>query len=302
MPHPDFGTLGTSWELSLDADGYSRNTIKAYQQGLRSLAAWLSPDTAPDQVTRDMVRGWIVATREVTSSGTTRSWFAGIRHFYRWAVAEGEMDSDPTAGIRTPPPNQPVTPVLSADSIRALLGTCTGNDFVARRDAAILYLLVDGGLRLAEIAGLTVDAVDVRSRTVTVVGKGTGRSGPRRRTIAVGVKATRALDRYLRERRRHPYTELPALWLGGRGRATLTAAGIKAMLQRRAAAAEIGHIHPHMFRHTWAAAFQAAGGSDGDLMSLGGWRSRAMLDRYGQATAAERARQANARLSLGDRL
>ncbi|NES30069.1 tyrosine-type recombinase/integrase [Micromonospora terminaliae] len=303
MAHDEFADLGDSWELALRADGYSDNTITSYRRALRSLAAWLPPDTTPDQITRDHIRGWIVATRNATSSGTARSWFAGVRHFCRFLLAEGEAATDPTDGIRTPPPNAPVTPVLDEDALRALLATATATTFQDRRDAAILYLLIDGGLRLAEITALRVDDVDVRSRTVTITaGKGSGRSGARRRVIAVGVKAARALDRYLRERRRHPYAELPALWLGGRGRATLTDSGIKAMVQRRAAQAGIGHVHPHMFRHSWAAAFQAAGGSDGDLMTLGGWRSRTMLDRYGAATAADRARRAASRLSLGDRL
>ncbi|MET8067927.1 tyrosine-type recombinase/integrase, partial [Micromonospora sp. NPDC005313] len=93
-----------------------------------------------------------------------------------------------------------MTPTLPADAIKALLGTCTGGDFTARRDTAIIYVLIDCGLRLAEITALTVDDVDIRSRTITIVaGKGSNRSGPRRRTISVGVKAARALDRYLRE-------------------------------------------------------------------------------------------------------
>ncbi|MFG2167413.1 tyrosine-type recombinase/integrase [Micromonospora chersina] len=305
MPHTtptEFDALGDSWELSMRADQLSDNTIKSYRRALRSLIASLPPGTEPDEVTRDDIRRWIIATRERTSSGTARSWFAGVRHFYRFLIKEQEIDNDPTAGIKTPPPNQPVTPVLAEDEVRALLRTAAGNSFVDRRDAAILYVMIDGGLRLAEVAGLTVADVDVASRTIIVSGKGTNRSGPRRRLISVGIKAARALDRYLRARRRHPCHELPALWLGDRGRARLSIDGVKAMLGRRAAQAGIVGFHAHMTRHTWASAFQDAGGSDGDLMTLGGWRSRTMLDRYGAAAAADRARRANSRLSLGDRL
>jgi site-specific recombinase XerC len=120
---------------------------------------------------------------------------------------------------------------------------------VSRRDAAIIYLFLDCGLRLAELAGLTVDDVDLRDRIIYVAGKGSNRSGPRRRAVRAGVKCAQALDRYLRERRRHPFTEQPQLWLGDRGRATLSADGIDAMLKRRGARVGI-QIHPHMFRHT----------------------------------------------------
>ena len=74
------------------------------------------------------------------------------------------------------------------------------------------------------------------------------------------------------------------------------------MLKRRGADAGIPDLHPHAFRHTWAHAFRDAGGNEGDLMLLGGWRSRAMLDRYGKAAAADRAAEAYRRLSLGDRI
>lgn len=302
--HPDFPVLADSWDLALRADGYSPRTITSYRRAMSQLALWMEehhPDLGPADVTRDHVRAWIVHVRERASSGTARSWFPGIRKFYRWALDEGEVDLDPTEGIRTPSPNDPRTPMLSIDQIRALLDTCSPRTFIDRRDAAIIYVFVDGGLRLAEVAGLALAGVDTRDRLLFVEGKGTNRSGPRRRAVPLGVKATRAMDRYLRERRKHPYAELPQLWLGDRGRPTLTDWGIKRMLGRRAERCGF-HLHAHMLRHTWASAFRSAGGNEGDLMVLGGWRNRAMLDRYGKVAASERAQEAYRRLALGDRI
>lgn len=302
--HPDFAVLTESWDLALHADGYAVNTIASYQRAVRQFANWLAvnhPGIGPTDVTRDHVRAWIVDARERTSSGSARSWFAGIRKFYRWAVDEDEVDIDPTGGIKTPPPNDPSTPVLSLQQIRSMLDTCAARTFINRRDAAIIYVFVDGGLRLAEASNLQLGGVDTRDRLLFVDGKGTNRSGPRRRAVPLGVKSTRAIDRYLRERRRHPYAELPQLWLGDRGRPSLGEAGVKRMLERRAALCGF-KLHPHMFRHTWASAFREAGGNEGDLMVLGGWRNRAMLDRYGRAVAASRARDAYRTRALGDRL
>jgi integrase len=58
----------------------------------------------------------------------------------------------------------------------------------------------------------------------------------------------------------------------------------------------------HVFRHTFGHLWRANGGEEGDLMVLGGWKSRAMLDRYGKSAAVERAKSAHRRFSPGDRI
>ena len=300
----EWSLLVASWALSLEADGYSANTRRTYGQAVEYLAAWLAegyPGVSPVALDRSQVREWLVHLRQTRSSATARAWFAGVRSLCRWLVAEGERPDNPTAGIRTPRAEEPQTPVLSATELRRLLRTVEGTDFAARRDAAILLLFLDGGLRLAELAGLRLADVDLADRLLYVAGKGSQRSGPRYRAVPLGARATRALDRYMRARRRHPLAERPELWLGVQGR-TLGVEGVDKAVRRRGAQAGLKGIHPHQLRHTWAAAFRQAGGSEGDLLVLGGWRSRAQLDRYGKASAAERAAEAARRYSLGDRL
>jgi hypothetical protein len=66
-----------------------------------------------------------------------------------------------------------------------------------------------------------------------------------------------AFDRYLRARVRHPHAHLPKLGLSERG--AFTKAGLRLMLERRAKAASLGHIHPYQFRHTFAHEWLSAG-------------------------------------------
>jgi site-specific recombinase XerD len=295
-PALDLAALLPSWELSLRAERKSPQTIKSYGDGVRGFIRWCANNGHSPALDRELVKGFVADLLDGGAEpATARSRQLSVRRFSAWLTEEGEIDDDPLLGLKAPKLDTKVTDSLTDDELRRLIRACGGTEFRDRRDEAIVRLLLESGMRAGELLGLTVEDVDL-DRGLVTVRRGKGGKG---RIVPVGPQTARAIDRYQRMRRTHRLADTSALWLGERGK-SLEYYGLRRTLQYRAELAGIKDFHPHLTRHTAASRWLAAGGSEGGLMSVAGWSTRDMIDRYTKSTAAERAAAEARGLNLGE--
>jgi integrase/recombinase XerC len=289
-----------SWELALEAENKSPRTVVNYHDTMTLFTTWLvdaGRPTAPEAVTAETLRRWLAELVDTRSASTARTRWTGMRNFWAWAHAEGEIPTNPMADVKPPAVPEVLVQMLTAEQLRDLLASCDGPRMVDRRDLALILLYADTGARLSEIVGAELDDLDLRGRSLRIMGK-----GRRPRVVPFGARTARALDRYLRIRARQPYAASPWLWLSGKDGRSISPNAVAQMLRRRGREIGVPGLHAHMLRHGFADAWLKSGGNEGDLMELAGWRSRQMLTRYAAATRAERAREAYRSRSPMDRL
>lgn len=290
-----------SWQRGLEAANRAEKTRRAYQLAMIQLGkycVWRGHTQDVTEVTREIIENFLILTANTNHSAyTCQSYYDGCKRFYNWLMEEGEIDAHPMERIKEPKVPDTDREVLEPEHIQAMLKVCQGNDFNARRDTAIIMVLIDTGLRLKELQSITMEHLDLRDKVIHIPPRTS--KGGKVRDVPIGVKATAALDRYIRKRASHKYAELPNLWVGRVG--ALGDVSIAAMITKRAKEAGVPHTFPHLFRHTFAHMWLADDGNEGDLKAIGGWRSDVM-ERYGRKLKGDRARNAHKLHSPGDKL
>ncbi|MGE5276746.1 MAG: tyrosine recombinase XerC [Acidobacteriota bacterium] len=209
-----------------------------------------------------------------------------LRSFFRWACREGHLEKNPARGLPAPRLPRALPRAMTLSDTESLLATAQ-DDAVPERERALFELLYATGLRVSEAAGLDLEDVDLSSRLLRVVGKGS-----RERIVPFGEEAEDAVRSYLpvRAALRHGGNladeDGEPLFVNRRG-GRLTTRSMARLLKRRLAAAGLPQdISPHALRHTFATHLLQAGADLRSIQELLGHASLSTTQKYTHLDAA----------------
>ena len=230
--------------------GCAANTIEAYRRDLRAYVGFLAdhgiggPRAAGVAAVREYL-GWL-AGRGLASATRARA-LAALRGLYRFLRLEGQLAEDPTELLESPRGWKKLPRFLSAAEVERLLDHPDRSSAAGLRDAALLELLYDCGLRVSELAGLRLDQIDLEAWVLRVRGK-----GGRDRLVPFGEAGRATLVAYLDRGAPRRVDGNPHLFPGPRG-GHLTRQRLWQIVRQHVRGSGITRaVSPHALRHSFA--------------------------------------------------
>ena len=212
-------------------------------------------------------------TQETLTATSIRNHGRVLSSFASWLESEGYTDSNVLSGIKLPKANEVRMEPLSDEEITRLMSCFSLNLEIGCRNAAIVCLFLDTGLRCAELVSLEVENLFLETKRLKILGK-----GRKERIVPFGHQTKRILERYIHHLRSEHIT---------RNRVFLTSLGypitentIKMVIQRAAVKSKIPRLHVHLLRHTFATRFVMRGGDTMWLQTVMGHERLETTQRY----------------------
>lgn len=243
-----------------DLTGVRPATLTFYRNELRIFIEWAWNQGAQNlqDVTADLLRVYFLALRERRNTKAIHTNFGAVKTYLLWAWEEYELPGKcPISKVKVATPdNEPKAGVELAD-VRQLLSACNGE--YEKRNRAILYFLLDTGIRRAELIALSISSIE-NNGTVTLTAEGTKTRTARKAFISR--QTQKALRAYLATREN---LELEAPLFATKTGERFTSSGIRQVMRRLCDSAGISEVGMHSFRRTFAIETLRAGG---DLVSV----------------------------------
>jgi site-specific recombinase XerD len=235
--------------------GLTPSTASAYVRSAGRLLSSCAANGDPATLKAADVTAAVLAESCARSVSSTQSFAAGLRSFLRFCLIEGLIDVDLSGAAlwATGRRRSSLPKGISSADATALLAACENRGEEARRDHAVVLMLLRLGLRASEVAHVTLEDIDWRAGVLVVHGK-----GHRDEALPIPVDVGDALARYLQDGR--PTTSRRELFLrttapiGG-----LTREAVSWIVRHACACAGIAPVGAHRLRHTTACDMVRAG-------------------------------------------
>jgi site-specific recombinase XerD len=211
--------------------------------------------------------------QETLSATTIRDHGRILTGFATWLEEEGYTSSNRLTGLKLPKANETRMEPLTDEEINKLVSCFNVNVELGCRNAAMVWLFLDTGLRLAELVGLKTENLFLETRRLKIMGK-----GRKERIVPLGHQSKRLLERYIYHLRPQPVNK-DVVFLSSEGY-PITENSIKMVIQRAAVRASIPRLHVHLLRHTFATRFVLKGGDTMWLQTVMGHERLETTQRY----------------------
>ncbi len=233
-------------------DGLADLTLAAYRRDLETFASWLGKERARSLDTvvsgdLEAYLAWRFAHRSQPSSAARYS--SALKRFYRYLLRENLIASDPTLNLDRPKLPRALPKTLTETDVERLLNSADSDTTLGLRDRAMLETLYATGLRVSELVGLKLTALNLNDGVLRVTGKGN-----KDRLVPLGEESVQWLRRYMAEARPQLLEKRlsDAVFVTARGEG-MTRQAFWHLIKRRALATGITRpLSPHTLRHAFA--------------------------------------------------
>ena len=256
--HCSLETAFADFLVACEARALSGHTIEDYSRSIRMFISYVG-DMPMQDVTTNQIAGFLASLkRKGAGEKTILNRHIGLAALWTWALKNNIVDRHVVQLVDKPKPKRIVIDPFTEGEIRSLLSVLRRKP---DRDRAIIYLLLDTGMRASELVGLERKDINFNVRKIKVLGKGN-----KERLLPFSEKTADALLRHLANTQGKPFPI---------SRTTLT--HIMVRLGRRAG---VSGCFPHRFRHTFAIQYLRNGGDAFTLQWVLDHSTMAMVSRY----------------------
>ena len=266
----------------------SDKTVKSYREDLTQALAFARQRTGKKHVdpadwTTRLIRAFVAWLHEKKYAKTTIARrLAAVRSFGKFLCRQGTLTQNPAQGLRGPRQEKRLPHFLTLADIQKLLAAPPEADWAGRRDRAMLETLYASGIRVSELVGLDLLAVDLNDGVITVRGK-----GKKERLALLGPDAVKAIRTWLDDRAallKKAGKDSPAVFLNNKG-GRLTTRSVGRLLAKHLKAAGLDpRTSPHTLRHSFATHMLDAGADIRGVQELLGHKSLATTQVYTHVT------------------